>query len=53
MSEAATDEPVMDTKSEPFHATSVLVPAATVTPVVGPTPRITIDCVLPVALMTM
>jgi hypothetical protein len=38
------------TKSEPFQATNARVPAATVTPVVGPEPRITIDPVP--ALMT-
>jgi hypothetical protein len=40
------------TKSEPFHAQSAFSPATIVTPVVGPTPRRTIDCV-PLALMTM
>ena len=38
------------TKSEPFHATKARTPEATVTPVVGPEPRITIDPVP--ALMT-
>jgi hypothetical protein len=41
------------TKSEPFQATNARVPAGIVTPVVGPEPRITIDCVPPVALMTI
>ena len=38
------------TKSEPFHATSAFVPEVTVTPVVGPEPRITTEPVP--ALMT-
>jgi hypothetical protein len=38
------------TKSEPFHATKARVPEATVTPAVGPEPRITIEPVP--ALMT-
>ncbi len=38
------------TKSEPFHATKARTPEATVTPVVGPEPRITIEPVP--ALMT-
>ena len=39
------------TKSEPFQATNALNPEATVTPVVGPAPRITTEPVP--ALMTM
>lgn len=40
------------TKSKPSHTTSACCPARTVTPVVGPTPRITIDWVLDVLLIT-
>ena len=35
--------PVILTKSEPFQATSALLPAVTVIPVVGPDPRITTE----------
>jgi hypothetical protein len=41
------------TKSTPFHATTLEDPAGIVTPVVGPTPRITMLWVLEVLLMTM
>ena len=40
-------------KSVPFHATITDSPLAIVTPVVGPTPRNTIDCVPPDALITV
>ena len=43
--------PVILTKSEPFQATNALLPEVTVTPVVGPEPRITIEPVP--ALMTI
>ena len=41
------------TKSEPFQEQRAFSPATKVTPVVGPAPRKTIDCVLPVALITI
>jgi hypothetical protein len=41
------------TKSVPFQAQTAFSPATKVTPVVGPAPRKTIDCVLPVALITI
>jgi hypothetical protein len=40
-------------KSVPLHATTADSPLTIVTPVVGPTPRNTIDCVPPDSLMTM
>ena len=40
-------------KSVPFHATTADSPLTIVTPVVGPTPRNTIDCVPPDALITV
>ena len=40
-------------KSEPFHAQTADSPFTMVTPVVGPTPRSTIDWVLELALMTV
>jgi hypothetical protein len=40
-------------KSVPFHATTADSPLTMVTPVVGPAPRNTMDCVPPEALITV
>jgi hypothetical protein len=40
-------------KSDPFHAQTADSPFTIVTPVVGPTPRSTIDWVLELLLMTV
>jgi hypothetical protein len=52
---AELDPPVLLTfiKSDPFHATWATSPATMVTPVVGPTPTILMDCVLLVLLITV